>query len=83
MSNRDTQFQGFAKALLDEILEAEIGRVKSTYWRGAVESIIARRACDLAMHVLGHSRSNDMEDWQIEEIIPFVPDMTELPKEQE
>lgn len=85
MSNRDTQFQGFAKALLDEILEAEIGRVKSTYWRGAVESIIARRAYDLAIEVAKQAIDGNSydEERDARHILEKLGDLTELPKEQD
>lgn len=84
---RDMQFRGFAKLLMDKLKAFE-----ATYTDGGGfnqdensdrELIIAQAAYDLAFHVIDNSRSNDMEDWYAEQIIPYVPDMTELPKEED
>lgn len=83
MDSRYTQFQGFAKALLDELIDNEGARVVSNHWRARVESIIACRAYDFACHVIDNSRANYLEDAYTHEIIPVIPDMDELPKEQE
>lgn len=82
MTKRDTQFLGFAKLLMRDLdavsttTYANIDKAKEAY-----ELAIARRAYDLAMHVLDNSRPDDMDDLQDE--ISYVPDMTELPKERE
>lgn len=70
---RDTQFQGFAKALMSELL---------TYF-GDFEDMkktIARRAYDLAEHTLDHA---PVREWALPCQGSDIPDLTELPKEQE
>jgi len=84
MSNnaRDTQFQGFAKALFEELHNSEAVEwfePRDDHWREEWQEIIARRAYDLAFHAIDNSRSNDMEDWQTSQIIPYVPDMQYFP----
>jgi hypothetical protein len=93
MNPRDTQFQGFAKALLEELLGDVLNEYGFIGGRenyadlnhdlNICEEIIARRAYDLVSHAIDNSRANDMEDWETERIMPYVPDMNELPKEQE
>ncbi len=92
MSNsaRDTQFQGFAKALMRDLDDvstttyASLDKAKEAY-----KLAIARRAYDLSfhstdycleyLHRLGIETSGDLG----KRIMPSIPDMTELPKEQE
>lgn len=90
-SARDTQFKGFANLLMQEIDEqvgavtqwgvehdiddqAKIGQELASRW----QTVIARRAYDLVQHTLNHAPMTeyyaDVED---------IPDLTELPKEQE
>lgn len=83
---RDKQFQNFAKLLMDELFynnERTYTDQSNGYWCGESREIISRRAYDLAFHAVDNSRANDMEDWETERIMPYVPDMTELPKEQD
>ena|SRR2546430_5907855 len=83
--SRETQFQNFSKLLWDEIMEMTLngyGKIDVGTDPKAYEQLIARRAYDLAYHAIDTSRSNDMEDWYTEKIIPYVPDMAELPKKQ-
>lgn len=85
MNNRDTQFTGFAHALAEEILlemEYSVGRASQDI-SANLEVLLARRAYDFAFHAIENSRSNDMEDWETDAIMPYVPDMPELPKDQE
>jgi len=80
---RNTQFEGFAKALWEEIMEMTLkgyGKIDAGTAPKGYELLIARRAYDLACHAIDNSRANDMEDWETERIMPYVPDMTELPK---
>jgi len=88
--NRDTQFQGFAKALVDELTKPEIVAIgmRISSFRGEWERIIARRAYDLACHTI-RSQAQGMDllclhdsEW-MKERVELVPDMTELPKEQD
>jgi hypothetical protein len=81
---RDTQFAGFAKLLWDE-LEAAIRRdfnggiPEGKTWRGkcipAWQKIITRRFYDFAGHVMGIPQSASA----LEELVSFVPDLTEWP----
>jgi hypothetical protein len=81
MNPRDTQFEDFAKALRDELEALTHGRVHVP--SSEVTQLIARRAYDLVFHVVDNSRANDMEDWETERIMPYVPDMVELPKDEQ
>lgn len=92
MSNnqRDTQFQGFAKALWDELEQAirqdpgfiPEGKTGRDRYIPEWEGIIARRAYDLAIHVLDESRGTISRDPAFV-IKHNVSDMTDLQKEQE
>jgi hypothetical protein len=82
---RDTQFQGFAKVLLDELCEASIVMVETPFqddWREEWEVTIARRAYDLVSHTIRNTSSRDLDVLDYDEIPPRIPDMLELPKEQ-
>lgn len=99
MSNnqRDTQFQGFAKALWDELEQAirqdpgfiPEGKSGRDQYIPVWQEIIARRAYDLVEHTVGysleylHECGREMPGGMKKRIVPSIPDMTELPKEQE
>lgn len=85
---RDTQFQGFANLLMREIDEQvgavtqwgvehniddqeKIGQELYSRW----QTVIARRAYDLACHVATHTMVSARGD------MDKIPDMAELPKE--
>jgi hypothetical protein len=78
--SRDTQFQGFAKALM-----SELDAVSTTTYasldkaREAYELAIARRAYDLVKHTLDHA---PVREWAMPCHGSDIPDMTEWPKEQ-
>lgn len=78
MSNnpRNTQFQDFAKALWQEIAFTHDDNVQRdvAYNIKVIEELIARRAYDLAAHVVENVSAYS---------VPSIPDMTELPKEQD
>jgi hypothetical protein len=82
MSNnaRDEQFQGFAKALWQDIAFTHGDNVQRdvAYNIKVIEELIARRAYDFACHIMG----NPQAAASIEEMVSIVPDMAELPKEQ-
>lgn len=98
--NRDTQFRGFAKALLNELGD------QGFVFEGAddadreqqlecIEQLIARRAYDLACHVIDNVSESQAACREVnfitsEEVVSDIPDLiivpdliTELPKEQE
>jgi len=84
--SRDTQFQGFAKALLAELLQGSIVEVRTPFqddWREEWESIIARWAYDLVEHSTRYHFCGDKYYRSLKEKVESIPDMTELPKEQE
>lgn len=83
--NRNTQFQGFAKALVDELTKPEMVAIgmRISSFRGEWERIIARRAYDLASHCIDNTSSRDLECMDLDDVLTFIPDMPELPKEQE
>jgi hypothetical protein len=86
---RDTQFQGFAKALWEEVIQIGIDGYYDgcEAMDGGYELLIARRAYDLACHTIS-SQAQGMDmfckndpEW-IRQRVELVADMTELPKEQ-
>jgi hypothetical protein len=81
-SARDTQFRGFAKALVTEITD-EVRVIISplnTDISDKLEKLIARRAYELAKHVIDNLRANYMEDWKTKQIMPKIPDLTKWPR---
>ena len=89
MSNRDTQFSGFAKLLIRDLdavsttTYASIDKAKEAY-----ELAVARRAYDLTCHVVTHLDEDVAwrkgKGYSISEIVEDdVPDLTEWPKEQD
>jgi len=77
---RDTQFQGFANVLWDEICESfgDWWECDNDNIHNDAKRIIARRAYDFVCHVSYHVGANDLD---FQGITQYVPDMTELPKE--
>lgn len=90
MSNRDTQFQGFAKALVEDLFRFHALDARAFVSSGhKIEQIVARRAYDFEAHTVGHTLEylrecgREMPGSMKTRIVPSIPDMTELPKEQE
>lgn len=87
MSNRDTQFQGFAKALLKEIVDDmldEYGFMERDHYQSGelntTEELITRRAYDLVEHAIEHMRPYIYDEKVAgQESVADVPDMPELP----
>jgi hypothetical protein len=84
VSIRDTQFKGFANALLKELVDDmldEYGFMERSHYEDGdlktAEELLARRAYDLAQHAIGEfvPRSEDSS----EEYMKRIPDMAELP----
>ena len=78
---RNTQFAGFAKLLMKDLdavsttTYANLGKAREAY-----ELAIARRAYDLAMHVIEHTDPEICGEYDAPESkIRFVPDLTEWP----
>ena len=94
---RGTQFVRFAELVYDEILD--MMRLFETYpgpedlrekeLEKQILGIIARRAFDFEAHTVGHTLEYlhecgiEMSGGMKTRIVPSIPDMTELPKEQE
>lgn len=85
---RDTQFARFALMLMNEILNVK-GMYTNPNWRLDCQDVIARRAYDLNQHSVGHTLEY-LHECDIKtsggmgkRIVPSIPDMTELPKEQD
>lgn len=81
--SRDTQFAGFAKTLWDELEQAirqdfrgciPEGKTRRAIYIPLWQKLIARRAYDLACHIVENVSAYNVSS---------IPDMTELPKEQE
>jgi hypothetical protein len=83
MSNRDTQFAGFAKLLTEELRVNGAFPVHPLAWeelRPDIEKIIARRAYDFL--VTCQSVTSFIKSWrECEEVASRVPDVTSWPKE--
>jgi hypothetical protein len=81
--SRDMQFAGFAKALWNELSEAGYLSLAhqpdfAVYFEDDALKMIAQRAYDLVAHTLEHA--------PLSEYVAFpkdIPDMPELPKEQQ
>jgi hypothetical protein len=81
-STRNTQFAGFAKALVDDLFKEGSAWLK----REQCEKIIAQRAYDLVAHTLNmvpHLMQVAENAQAVEEVIVFIPDLTELPEVSE
>jgi hypothetical protein len=95
MSNRDTQFQGFAKSVVEELTSLELEYMgvtidnlstMSRHYREEWEKIVVRRAYDLACHVVTHLDEDvawrKCKGHTASQIVENdIPDMTELLKE--
>ena len=79
---RDTQFQGFAHVLFMELVDNHSMALNWDKFFPDVELIIARRVYDLVTHAFEDAYSYCVEDYDVEDIIRLIKDMTELPKEQ-
>lgn len=93
-TSRDTQFAGFAEALFENLPWNEINiDMEWPGWQEKWELYIARRAYDLVEHSFSGVRefqphatilSDEEEKRYIRDnVMPQIPDLTELPKEQE
>lgn len=78
--SRDTQFKGFAKLLLHDMLEAQGVNIDEydDDWEEVWEEVIARRAYDLVVHTLYHA---PMTEWTCGP--SDIPDITEVIDEQQ
>lgn len=85
---RDTHFAGWAKAVRREEQNKMCGIGLDDWTPTKSEKVgrdvVARRAYDLAWHILWYSipTIKKYNDLPIEEIISIIPDLTELPKEE-
>jgi hypothetical protein len=83
---RDTQFIGFAKLLVKEMIDVDHNsldtsddRALSNLW----ELIIARRAYDLVSHALSSIGPRELDMLDNVEVVAKVPDMKEWMVEEE
>lgn len=90
MNTRNTQFASFAKLLLKEMMEEEFGQLNvnafDTGKLANLEEVIARRAYDLAYHVMsettvGMAAHNESSELARQENIRYIPDLTHWPDE--
>lgn len=75
---RDTQFIGFANALVDD-LRRNVGMGNDE--RLPYVQLIARRAYDLVKHAIEHIEHIDLDRLSSDEQVSKIPDLAELPKE--
>lgn len=88
MSQRDTQFAGFAARLLQEMLD-QGAYVAIADWatggdRARTGQLIARRAYDLVEHTLSivpHLLQVVGDAKDLDVVMPYVPDLPTLPEE--
>lgn len=86
--DRDTQFSGYAKLLVEELLakmKYSIGRTSQDIEKG-LEDLVARRSYDFAKHTMSHvgqgmAAENEGGPLYLEENMRCIPDMTEWPME--
>jgi hypothetical protein len=86
-NSRNTQFSGFAKLLMNELL-GDAGYIDVCRHGDAeaieeMEETIARRAYDFVLHVVSNIVPNDIQQStnqkSIAEIVETIPDMTKWP----
>lgn len=87
---RDTQFEGFAHALLLQLAEENALALNWDRFFGELELTVARRAYDFACHLLKNGDPIDLDTsgeyavMEVEEAqrrVNNLPDLTEFPKE--
>jgi hypothetical protein len=83
--NRNTQFQGFAKLLFDELQAIQAEGLNENWnnidvYRRQREAI-ARRVYDLVKHAVLHFDERVCDMCGFEDAVKDIPDMAELPKE--
>jgi hypothetical protein len=96
MSNRDTQFSGFAKLLTEELkpyqtmllLALQSNDKREREWsENMIQTIIAQRAYDLACHILSHATQAMIAECELPSCIPecveSLPDLTQWPEREE
>ncbi len=86
--DRDTHFQGFAKQQFEDVEGMFMKWVVATRWEREesahdIQLYLARRAYDLALHTLLHVEHINLDSLSYEEHVTRIPDMTELPEEQQ
>lgn len=86
-NKRDTHFQGFAKAIMPELdslftllyrAYAQGDTAKRDTYSQRIETLLARRAYDLAVHLCSNA-DVDPEGATPEMLIERIPDLTEFP----
>lgn len=84
-NTRDTQFQGFAKALIHDLNDVSTTTYASyDEAKKAYELTIARRAYDLVAHACENISDNQIKSgvfFHPNAMVRDIPDMSELPKE--
>lgn len=85
--SRDTQFMNYAMLVHNEILAIENEGLKNNWNNIDIyrrqQEIMARRAYDLVLHAVENVDMVDLARLFRQEIAERIPDMTELPKDQE
>lgn len=80
MANRDTQFAGFAKAVIVRMLEQRNGWIDFNEYDtedvAEYSAIVARAAYDLVEHVMAFQQTEEYGD------IDAIPDLPVLPEEK-
>lgn len=86
-NQRDTQFRDFAKLLWSEIKDhfGDWWEADNTNVNNEAQEVIARRAYDLASHIVSSCVDQEEEcrhRCYREELLRDIPDMTELPDQK-
>lgn len=90
--NRDTQFQGFAKLLFDDVvdmfsnrfIELDNGeRQEAEETKQSILEVFAECAFALVAHTIAHTSHIELDRMLPEEHAAIIPDLTEWPKESE
>jgi hypothetical protein len=80
-TERNTKFQGFAKLLYEELATLPYIPLEGKGYSERMKQIIARRAYDLAVHVISNLSTYEYEVLSPTEAVAMTPDLTEWPKE--
>lgn len=95
---RSEQFKGYAKALFEELKPDLLALFLSLSWKqendvatfeALIQQRMSRRTYDLVQHTIGHTLEyldecgRQIPGGMGKRIAPSIPDMAELPKEEE
>lgn len=81
MSNKDQQFSGFAKAVVDKIYGLDKTAFPRILSPEEAQIVLARAAYDLVAHTLDKVERINLDRLDIAENVECIPDLPVLPQE--